>query len=170
MKNKRKKEKYWIISIILFLLFIYANERRSFYYTEEGKCFTVWKTIDDCFIMPYKYYGLLKPSDNYIKTSKTASVDIFWIDSLPNNLIIRACDYRHSFYVKIMNNKPKKFILHNYYDDEEKYRRMLFKEDLNGKDYLNGIDIDIASNRLIRQYLSSKNQEKINNQLKNKQK
>ncbi|MDR2037314.1 MAG: hypothetical protein LBQ60_05265 [Bacteroidales bacterium] len=160
-------KKRWIILISIFILFFYINEKRSFYYTEDGKCFTVCKKIGgNCYVAPYKYYGLFKPSDNYVQTTNTACIDFFWTDSLPDNLIVRAVDYRRGFYVKIVNKHPGKVILYNYYDNEEKYEKLFFKSNSYKKDYLNGIDIDIASNRLIRKYISLDKQRKLNNKSK----
>jgi len=164
MKEGYEIKKRWILLGIIVLFLIYMTEGRRFHYTDDGRYFTVWKTWGRCYTMPYKYYGLIKPSDNYIQTNYTADIDIFWTDSLPNDLIVRATDYRIGFYVKIFNKKPKKYFIYNYFDDEEKYKKMLFKPNLDGKEYLNGIYI--YSYNSVYKFLSEKNQQNLKNQQK----
>ena len=56
------------------------GEARNFYPIGKKGFITVWKTYDNtCYIIPGKYYGLIKPiSINYIKTTNRSDLDIIW--------------------------------------------------------------------------------------------
>jgi hypothetical protein len=64
---------------LVVVLFLYG-ESRKFFYLEDGRCITVWKTYNNiCYVLPGKYYGLIKPSvHNYIKTNNINNLDIIW--------------------------------------------------------------------------------------------
>lgn len=77
-----------LILLILLIFFIGFIENRSFYSNDDKRYITVWKTYGDtCYIMPYKYYGLLKPTANYIVTTNTGFCDIIWQDEQTNQII-----------------------------------------------------------------------------------
>jgi len=59
----------------LFIYFIFFQYRH--FYKVNDIFFTFWKTRNGCYIMPYKYYGVKKPKDNYIKASNLGGVVIF---------------------------------------------------------------------------------------------
>ena len=68
----KKKIVFRIIGLLLILLpfscTFYLLEYK-FYYTVEDVTFTFWNTSNGCYIMPYKYTGLLFPKDNYLIVS-----------------------------------------------------------------------------------------------------
>lgn len=64
-----------VFCIFLFILFG-AAWYRSFYIINEVE-FTVWKTHRGCYIIPYKYWGVLPPKDNYLRISNIGYADIF---------------------------------------------------------------------------------------------
>lgn len=66
--------------IFIILTWIYYGESRSFFCLNNGRCVTVWKTYNHvCYIIPGRYYGILKPSSiNYIQSSNWSNVDIIW--------------------------------------------------------------------------------------------
>jgi hypothetical protein len=67
-----------LITLLLILL-VWYDQSRSFYCIDNNKCVTVWKRIGgDCYILPGKYFGIIKPSNQYVKTTTTAEVGIIW--------------------------------------------------------------------------------------------
>ena len=79
----------FIIISIIFGLLLWSELSRDFYCLEKDKCITVWKTSWGCYIIPGKYYGLISPSDDYIKTTNTQYLTIYFSDEMPKTLIIR---------------------------------------------------------------------------------
>jgi len=70
----------WLICVLIASVLIFDQYRRV-WCLSSGKCITVWKRIGgDCYIMPYKYYLLSKPFDNYIRTSNTGLISVVWED------------------------------------------------------------------------------------------
>ncbi|WP_111629493.1 hypothetical protein [Larkinella arboricola] len=75
-----------IIILLIAAFVVWVEQSRSFYCLSEDICITVWKRSSGCYIIPYKYYGVFKPTNNYIKTSNTGYVDI--ILSGNNSLLV----------------------------------------------------------------------------------
>ena len=63
---------FCIFAFVLFRVVWY----RTFYIINEVE-FTVWKTYKGCYIIPYKYWGVLPPKDNYLRISNIGTADIF---------------------------------------------------------------------------------------------
>jgi hypothetical protein len=72
-----------IFSILIIVVLIWYGESRKFFCLNNSKCVTVWKTYNNvCYIVPGKYYGLIKPSSrSYIKTTNVNNLDIIWKSS-----------------------------------------------------------------------------------------
>lgn len=72
MKTKNIVLPLIVISIILSLYY-FLDYRRTFYSNySKNKYVTVWKRLnDESLIIKGKYYGILPPSDNYIKVYKS---------------------------------------------------------------------------------------------------
>lgn len=67
------------VMIIFCVLYVAIDQSRSFYKLEEGKEVTVWKRIGGkCYVVPYKYYGVIKPSSCAIETVNTGGVTLIW--------------------------------------------------------------------------------------------
>lgn len=90
-------------------------------------CVTVWKRFDNkSYIIPDKYYGVLNPSDNYIKTTNTQYLTLYFNSNFPNMMAVRNqgsstglnADY------EIINNLPEKFNIHEY---SEEYKAILYE-------------------------------------------
>lgn len=64
------------ILIILILLLVVEFQYRHFYKVGNMD-FTFWKTGKGCYIMPYKYWGVTIPKDNYMKAPNKGGVIIF---------------------------------------------------------------------------------------------
>lgn len=101
-------------------------EKRSFYCLENGKCVTVWKTLNNiCYVMPYKYYGLLKPSDSYIQTTNLADIDVFWSDDFSNEVFFAVSSDEDL--KRTVNGLKNKLILSNIYCTPEEYKAKILQ-------------------------------------------
>ncbi|MFC3197061.1 hypothetical protein ACFOET_05500 [Parapedobacter deserti] len=134
--------------VILFLmvaLLVWFDQSRSFYCLSENKCVTVWKRLGNkCYIVPGKYYGIFKPSDNYIKTTNTGYVDVIFLNdiSLLVDIEDNAKIIRHpgkNLIELYSNNKAVNDSLYTYFDG--KYHKY--------KNEVEYISIDIKENYAI---------------------
>ena len=69
-----------IIAVIVAIisLFIWYGESRKFFKLTNGEYITLWKTYNNTsFIVRGKYYGLLPPSGNHLRTSNINSLSIY---------------------------------------------------------------------------------------------
>lgn len=79
-----------LIAFIVLAVFLCFDEYRNYYCLPDGKCLTVWKRVGGtCYIIPGKYYGVAKPSENYIKTTNTNDATIYWNKKTPDKIIVR---------------------------------------------------------------------------------
>ena len=78
-KNSNKKKRYLLgvlfIIIILFLIIFIFQYRH--YYKVDNIIFTFWKTKNGCYIMPYKYFGMTIPKNNYMIASNIGGIIIY---------------------------------------------------------------------------------------------
>lgn len=96
----------FILLIILFL--IWFDQSRSFYCMSNDKCITVWKRLGNkCYIIPGKYYGILKPSD-YVKTTNDNALTIIFDDLSGYDFVIFN-DYGKELEVNLSNERIKYF-------------------------------------------------------------
>lgn len=138
-------KKIFFMVLVFTLLIFWFMESRNFYCIDENKCITVWKTYSDtCYIMPYKYYGLVKPSNNYVVTANGGYCDIIWSDKEPDEIIF-SCSKLY----RINNDKPylPQII---YYKSNQQYYDSIFTF-FDGtyklyKEEVNFIGVDILEN------------------------
>ncbi|WP_147269366.1 hypothetical protein [Schleiferia thermophila] len=96
----------FILLIILFL--IWFDQSRSFYCMSNDKCITVWKRLGNkCYIIPGKYYGILKPSD-YVKTTNDNALTIIFDDLSGYDFVIFN-DYGKELEVNLSKERIKYF-------------------------------------------------------------
>ena len=111
-----------VFATVLFLVAFWYGESRRFYCLDNGRCITVWKTFNNgCFIVPGKYYGVVRPSNNYIESSNTNLLTIFFCEKLPKSLIVQ-CEQG----VKINNDKTDVFTFYRYETDTSKFKNLLY--------------------------------------------
>jgi hypothetical protein len=66
------------VIVVIISLFIWYGESRKFFKLTNGEYVTLWKTYNNTsFIVHGKYYGLLPPSGNHIRTSNINSLSIY---------------------------------------------------------------------------------------------
>lgn len=128
----------WKITLVVFLIiglgFVWFGESRKFYCLDNGQCITVWKTYNNtCYIIPGKYYGVLKPSDNYIQTTNIDNVDVIWIS---NGEILLAGGANLS----IFNNDSAKLRIINYNTNKLHNDTLFLEFDGNYHRYKKNID------------------------------
>jgi hypothetical protein len=83
-------KKLLIFFSVLLLIVIWNGESRKFYCLDNETCVTVWKTYNNaCFIIPGKYYGIIKPSRNHIETTNTNLLTIYFSKELSQALIVQ---------------------------------------------------------------------------------
>ena len=165
-------KKRWIITFSILLLVIFFVEKRSFYCLENGKCITVWKTLNNvCYVIPYEYYGILKPSDNYIQTTNLSYISIYWSNDFPDDIFF-AVSPSYDL-TRIVNNSSNKLTFNNIYYSQkeygeivlqnntgkrpsiikEYYRNILYQEEtkkrFDVRKNISFLEIDIAGNRLV---------------------
>jgi hypothetical protein len=110
------------LAIIVILSVIWYGESRKFFCLDQGKCVTVWKTFNNvCYIIPGKYYGVLKPSDNFIQSSNNNFVTIYFTSQLPNVII-----YKSEQPLKVNNISKDKLIFYEYNSNIQKFDSLLY--------------------------------------------
>jgi hypothetical protein len=110
------------VFIIVALMAIWYGQSRKFFCLHNGKCVTVWKTYNNvCYIVPGKYYGILKPSDNFIETSNTNQLMIFFTTELPKAFI-----FKSEQELKIINNNKDEIVFYNYRLDTAGFDKRLY--------------------------------------------
>ena len=111
-------KKIFFILLSSLLFFVAYFEDRDFV-CSRGKCVTDWKTYGrNRYIIPGKYYGLLKPSnlDNYVKAKYHSSgIVIIWKNDSDTLLAQKDTDD-----LIFNNNKNKAFII-DYNSDKRHY-------------------------------------------------
>jgi hypothetical protein len=132
--------------LVIVLIVIWFGESRRFFCLEDGSCVTVWKTYNNaCYIIPGKYYGIIKPSSKYIESSNTNLLTIYFSKELPRSLIVQ-CEQE----VKINNEKTDAFTFYRYETDTNKCNNLLYlpsaKKRSDMKSVAGLMDIDIREN------------------------
>lgn len=112
-------KKIGIISVIFLVVVLFCyGESRKIFCLENGRCITVWKTYNDiCYIVPGKYYGLMKPSfENYIRTNNLNNLDIIWTKNT-DSLIVNLSDSDALIINSFKGVKFFKYSLNSKYND-----------------------------------------------------
>jgi hypothetical protein len=111
----------YFLVLILFIL-AWFGESRRFFCLESGECITVWKTYNNvCFIIPGKYYGIFRPSGNYIETSNSNNLTIYFTREFPNSLI-----YKSENVLVTKNDIKQPFVFYDYNTDTSKFDEILY--------------------------------------------
>jgi hypothetical protein len=114
-----------VIVLLIVMISILAEESRSFYCLSDGQCVTVWKrSANKCYIVLDKYYGLVKPTDNYIETTNSNfCVDVIWtndnrllIDSSDDVTITQPSSNKNFVIERYIDNKAINDSLYTYFD------------------------------------------------------
>lgn len=139
-----------IFLLLIVLLLAWYDQSRTFYCLSNDKCVTVWKRLGGkCYIVPSKYYGVFKPSKNYIKATNTQYLTLYFSNDIPNKMIVRnqgSSTGKKGGY-EIVNNLPEELEITEYSDA---YKAILYKPDaIKFKDVKASteyLDLDIKEN------------------------
>jgi hypothetical protein len=116
------KRLLFYLAILIAVAMIWYGESRKFFCLDNGKCVTVWKTYDDvCYIIPGRYYGIFRPSDNFIQSSNTNFLTIYFTGELPNLLV-----YKSEEPLKVSNTNKHKWIFYDYKSNIQKFDSILY--------------------------------------------
>jgi len=153
---KRLIKNISLFLLLIAVVLIVLDQKRSFYCLSNNRCVTVWKRLGNkCYVIPGKYYGIFEPTDDYVKTTNTNSITIIWLDD--NSWLIDANknveifnDSTNSALIQLYNNKTSyNDSLYTYFDGKyQKYKRNV-----------NFISIDIKENYVLDK--SSNNKTKL---------
>jgi hypothetical protein len=142
-----KKIFLYIVLPIIVLIFWLCENRKI--YCVDNRCVTVWKTFGGtAYVVPRRYYGLIKPSDNFIITENSNDdVTIYWSRELPNTMIFRSESQKQ---YHIINKDTTQLTIADYKSDVKKFHDILYKPDAKyHRDIKEGahfIDMDIFEN------------------------
>jgi hypothetical protein len=116
-------KKLFLYTIItLAVLSFWFGESRHFYCL-DNRCITVWKTFNDvCYIVPGKYYGLLKPSGSFIRTTNTNLLSIFFSKQMPKTLFVK-----NEYEIKIFKGEVDGWVFVDYNGSQPKYDSLFYK-------------------------------------------
>jgi hypothetical protein len=116
-------KKLLVYSLLVLCVFLTVyGEWRSFYCLENGKCVTVWKTFyKACYIIPGKYYGLLRPSDNYLKCATYNNLSLYFSDDIPNSIV-----YKSFGNIDVQNVDLEEVIFYDYESNEVKFDSIFY--------------------------------------------
>lgn len=123
---KRIVKVVFVFVVVVFSLLLWDELSRKFYCLDNNKCITIWKTSWGCYIIPGKYYGVIKPSDCYIKSRNDKYLTLYFSSNIPNRIIVRD---QGSFTGKkggyeIVNNIPEILEIVEYSND---YKTILYR-------------------------------------------
>lgn len=108
------KKKIFYLTFVLLIISFFWIQNRSFHNIKNKQFITVWKTLENksyLIINEHRYYGITKPSNNYIETTN-------------DNLIIIILDPINNYYY-LLNGADKYIVtnlnnikIYNYNDDK----------------------------------------------------
>ena len=111
-----------ILAIVVAIILSWYGESRKFYRLDDGTSVTVWKTYNNiCYIIPGRYYGILKPSDNFIESSNLNFLTIYFSSELPNALIFKSEEP-----LKVSNASKEKMTFYAYESNKRKFDSILY--------------------------------------------
>lgn len=122
---KRILKAFIILVAIIGVLFLWYDQSRSFFKATNGESITMWKRYGGtCYLIPGKYYGIMKPKDGYVETrNKNEYVVFLWENNKPNDLL-----YFGDIEDKIYNTDKTHFRIINYLDNKQKNDSLYIEE------------------------------------------
>lgn len=138
--------------IVIFLSVVWYGESRNFFCLDNGRCVTVWKTFNNvCYIIPGRYYGILRPSDNFIESSNSNFMTIYFTSELPNVFI-----YKSDQSLKIKNASKEKVVFYDYNSNIQKFDSILYIPNAKKNNEIKGnarlMDVFIRENYALDKY------------------
>ena len=134
------------LGIFIPVIAIWYVESRKCYCLDNGNCVTIWKTYNNiCYIIPGRYYGIIRPSDNFIETSNNNLLTLYFTSELPNSVI-----YKSEQILTIKNADKDKWVFYDYNSNAQKFDSILYianaKRNNDIKDNARLIDVFVGEN------------------------
>jgi hypothetical protein len=134
------------LAIFIVVTVIWYGESRKFFCLDNGNCVTIWKTYNNvCYIIPGRYYGIIRPSDNFIETSNNNFLTLYFTSELPNVVI-----YKSEQILTIKNADKDKWAFYDYNSNIQRFDSILYianaKRNNDIKDNARLIDVFIGEN------------------------
>lgn len=124
---KKTLKIFVLLIIVLGSIFIWYDQKRSFFKATNGEYITMWKRVGGiCYLIPGKYYGITKPKDGYVEMPTLAHLTVYYSDKLPNIILLRK---ESNYDYKAYNPVNKAYLFDDYILNIEKYRPIIYKED-----------------------------------------
>lgn len=143
--------------ILLYFLFFMAcmltwyGESRKFFNLKDGNCVTLWKTYNNvCYIIPGYYFGIIYPSGNFLKTTNTNNVTIFFSKKLPNSIIYFNDG---SLPITVVNGS---YAFYDYSIDKVRFDKLLYKPNARNANDINS-NVDLIDLYIPENYATDKN-------------
>lgn len=129
-------KRIFVFVIVILIFYLCLFESRKFYCIDESHCVTVWGR----YVIPRKYYGIINPTDNYVKVSLSVTdLDLIWYDN--SKRILVNCSQEFS----IFNNDNSKLRIEDYRFREKFYDSVLTHVEKNYCVYNDSV-VEIAIN------------------------
>jgi hypothetical protein len=79
-----------ILIVIVVSVSLYYKQSRDFYCLPDDKCVTVWKRVGGvCYVIPSKYYDVMKPSNDFIETTNTQYLTLYFLAGSSQVLVVK---------------------------------------------------------------------------------
>jgi len=121
-------------SVIVAIALIWGGESRRFYCIGNSKCVTVWKGFGNvCCIIPGRYYGIIIPADDYIETTNSNLLTLYFTDKMPKVIIFQSMGL-----MKIKNADTTKVIFKDFNTDTAMFESLLYPPDSKKRSDMSG--------------------------------
>lgn len=139
-------KKILIIIFVIGIVIFWFGEKRTFYHAGDGKFVTVWKTYGNvCYIIPSKYYGIVRPSEGYIQVTNTEGITLFFPQEMADTIV-----FTRFTEPIVVNSKTKNINFLNLKNAKERVHPILYRTDAkmtrDVKDSVNYLDIYVREN------------------------
>lgn len=112
----KTKYKAIVLIVIILILYFFLLQKRNIYRIGKDIYVTTWKHWNgNTYVMPYKYYGLILPKNNYFSVSTNSGLDMIFIDD--STIVIQSNSKSDSTdIVNFDNYRYVYFIEYDYYE------------------------------------------------------
>jgi hypothetical protein len=131
------------VVLLIVIILISWDQSRSFYHLSDKQHLTVWKRLGNkCFIVPGKYYGILRPK-YCIQTTNDNALTIIYENLMDYDYVI-CNDYGKSVKISLECKKIKYF----EYTEKDKFIDEYYSNN-QIRDSLKYIQLDVKENLIV---------------------
>lgn len=110
-----------VFTVLIIMLVVWFGEKRKFIQVGENYV-TLWKQYDNTsYLIWGKYYGVMSPSDGFIKTNNVNNITIYTTKSLPKVVV-----YKSDEAVEI-KNQTNVINFENYETNANKFHTLFYQ-------------------------------------------